>query len=168
MIPRILIYEDGQLTITENALSIPELRAIIDKYGDKDSLPYLTFVSHMSYPDSPYVNLEGEEKLATIIYDTQATMGMFDFDDKLLDIAIAKMEQLFTSRTKKYFDGLSRLMDKVSVYSKTAEVSDENLSDINRTLKDAGSTMRSFKDAEKQVDEEIKTKMKGKNILGEY
>ncbi len=167
MIPRILIYEDGQLIITENAMSIPETRAIIDKYP-KNPYPYLAYISHMSYPDSPYINLDAEDKLATIIYDTQATLGTFDFDDKLLDIAVTKLESLFTSRTKKYFDGLSLLMDKVSVYSRTASVSDENLADINRTLKDAGSTMRSFKDAEKQVDEEIKTKMKGKNILGEY
>ena len=45
---------------------------------------------------------------------------------------------------------------------------DGNLSEIIRIHKEGGATLRSFKDIEKQVDEELKTKMRGKTTMGEY
>ena len=62
-------------------------------------------------------------------------------------------------------------MDKFTKYMVEKEISegkDGNMSELMRILKDAGVNMRSFKDIEKQVDEELKTKMRGKNILGDY
>lgn len=167
MIPKILELEEGRIKITENAFMMPELRVIIDKYGMKAE-PYLAYIHFMTHPESSYINIEESEKKETIIYDVIQTQGDFDIDEPLLEKAINKLDDLYMTRTRKYFRSVSKLMDKVGIYADTADVSDENLADVNRTLKDVGATMKSFKEAEKQIDEELKTKMKGKNILGDY
>lgn len=167
MIPKILELEEGRIKITENAFMMPELKAIIDKY-DMKAEPYLAYVHFMTHPESSYINIEESEKKETIIYDVIQTQGDFDIDEPLLEKAINKLDDLYMTRTRKYFRSVSKLMDKVGMYADTANVSDENLADVNRTLKDVGATMKSFKEAEKQIDEELKTKMKGKNILGDY
>lgn len=167
MIPRILEYENGRITVTSEAYMLPELKAIIDKY-ETQAEPYLAYVHLMTYPASPYVNLPDSEKKENVIYDIIQSISDFDIDEPLLDIAIRKLDSLFMTRTRRYFNNLCKLMDGMEAYSENRVITDENLSDITKTLKDAALTMKSFKEAEKQIDEELKTKMRGKSQLGEY
>jgi len=170
MIPRILEYEDRRVKVTAHAYAIPEIKALIDKYDMKVE-PYLVYVHAMSAPDSPYVNIPEEEKKEAVIYDTQDTLGDFNFDDPLLQNAIDKFNSLYTSTTKRYYDGLKKSIEKMAVYLSNEEIvagKDGNLSELIRIHKEGGATIRNFKDIEKQVDEELKTKMKGSNEMGEY
>lgn len=170
MIPRILEYEDGRVKVTAYAYTIPEVKAIIDKY-DMDAEPYLAYVHAMSAPDSPYINVPDDEKKEIVIYDIQETLGDFDFNDEILDNAISKFESLYTSTTKRYYDGLKKSIEKMAKYLSEKEIiegKDGNLSELIRIHKEGGLTIRNFKDIEKQVDEELRVKMKGNNELGEY
>lgn len=170
MIPRILEYEDGRVKVTAYAYAIPEVKALIDKY-DMQAEPYLAYVHAMSAPDSPYVNVPEEEKKEVVIYDVQETMGEFDYDDPLLQNALDKFAKLYTSTTKIYYDALKISIERMAAYVKSAEIEsgkDGNLSELHRMHKEAATTIRNFKDIEKQVDEELKIKMKGNNEMGEY
>lgn len=170
MSPRILEYEDGRVKVTAHAFSIPEIKSLIDKYDMKVE-PYLAYVHAMSAPDSPYVNVPDDEKKESVIYDVQETLGEFDFDDPLLQVALDKFDELYTSTTKRYYDGLKKSIEKMAKYLATEEIvagKDGNLSEIIRIQKEGGITIRNFKDIEKQVDEELKIKMKGNNEMGEY
>lgn len=168
MIPRILDYVDGQVVVTVEARMIPELNALIKKYGDDGCLPYMNYVAGLTHPESAYINLSEDEAKENVIYDTIHTLGDFNVDEPLLKPAVTRLRQVFYTRTKRYYEGICKLMDKAIIYSENAEVTDENLADINKMLKEVGATMRSFKDAEKQIDDELKTKMKGKSVLGDY
>ena len=170
MIPRILEYEDGRVKVTAHAFAIPEIKALIDKY-DMQVEPYLAYVHAMTAPDSPYVNVPDDEKVEVIIYDVQETLGEFDYKDELLENAINKFDSLYTSTTKRYYDGLKKSIERMAKYLEHEEIvagKDGNLAEIIRIQKDGGITIRNFKDIEKQVDEEMKVKMKGNNELGEY
>ena len=170
MIPRILEYEEGRINITENAYLIPEVKVFIDKYGDKAE-PYLAYVHLMTAPDSPFTNVEEQEKHETVVYDVIQTTGEFDIEEPLLAEAVEKFRKLYTSTTKNYYDSLKISIDKMSEYLRDKPITegkDGNLSEIIRIHKEGASTIRNFKDIEKQVDEELKTKMRGKNTLGEY
>jgi hypothetical protein len=170
MIPRILEYEDGRVKVTAHAYAIPEVKVLIDKYDMKVE-PYLAYVHAMSAPDSPYNNVPEEERAEVVIYDVKETLGDFDHDDELLDNAIKKFDSLYTSTTKRYYDAMKISIERMAQYIKTAEIEagkDGNLAEIHRMHKEAGATIRNFKDIEKQVDEELKVKMKGNNELGEY
>lgn len=170
MIPRILEYEDGRVKVTAYAYAIPEIKALIDKY-DMEVEPYLAYVHAMSAPDSPYVNIPDNEKKEAVIYDIQETLGEFDFNDILIQNAIDKFDSLYTSTAKRYYDGLKKSIEKMAKYLATQEITEGregNLTDIIRIQKEGGITIRNFKEIEKQVDEELRVKMKGNNELGEY
>lgn len=168
MIPKLLEYntEDGRITITENAYLISEIKALIDKYDNPE--PYLAYIHLMTAPDSPFINLSENQKEASIIYEITQSLGEFDITDELLEQAVDKFNLFYVSKAKNYYDSLGMLMDKVAKYAKDAEISDENLTEVNKMLRDAGATLRSYKEVEKQVDEEMKTTMRGKSTLGEY
>jgi len=170
MIPRILEYEDGRVKVTAYAYSIPEVKALIDKY-DMAAEPYLAYIHGISAPDSPYSNIPDAEKKEAVIYDVQETLGEFDYEDPLLEIAIEKFNKLYTSTTKLYYDALKVSIERMAAYIKSAEIEsgkDGNLSELHRMHKEGAATIRNFKDIEKQVDEELKIKMKGNNEMGEY
>lgn len=170
MIPRILEYENGRINVTPEAYIIPEIKEILDKY-DLEAEPYLAYIHLSTCPDSPYINLPEDEKREIIIYDIIQSLGDFDIDEPLLVKAVSKFEELYTSTTKRYYDALKISIDKMSQYLKDkpiVEGKEGNLSEIIRIHKEGGSTIKSFKEIEKQVDEELKTKMRGKNILGDY
>lgn len=170
MIPKILEYEDGRIKVTAEAFMIKELHDIIVKY-DMMAEPYLAYAHLMTSPDSPYMNLDENEKEETVIYDIVNSIGDLDLGDPLLAKAVEKLNSLYTSTTKNYYDSLKVSIDKMSRYLRERPIlegKDGNLSEIIRIHKEGGSTIRSFKDIEKQVDEELKTKMRGKNIMGDY
>ncbi len=170
MIPRILEYEDGRIIITAEAYSQPELKAIIDKF-DMGAEPYLAYVHLSTAPNSPYINLEEDEKEEQMIFDIINTHGDFDIDEPLLKPAVAKLQKLYTSKTKNYYDALGVSIDKMARYLRDKPITegkDGNLSEIIRIHKEGGGTIRSYKEIEKQVDEELKIKMRGKSKLGDY
>lgn len=166
MSPKILEYYEGRITVTENAYLISEIKALLDKY--KDAEPYLAYIHLMTAPDSPFMGLPDEEKEESIIYEITQTLGEFDITDDLLEPALEKFTKFYTSKAQNYYVALGLLMDKVAKYARNAEISDENLTEVNKMMREAGATLRSYKEVEKQVDEEMKTKMRGKSTLGEY
>ena len=172
MIPRILEYEDGRVKVTAECFAIPELKALLDKFGT-DAEPYLAYAHYMTAPNSPYVNLPENEKEETIIFDLSQSFPTSDFNatDDTLEEAVKKLESLYTSTVKRYHDSLKISIDKMSTYLRTKEITegrDGNLAEIIRIQKEGLATIRNFKDIEKMVDEEMTFKMKGKDEMGEY
>lgn len=172
MTPKILEYnkDTGRITITPEAFIIPEVNSIITKH--KDPYSYLGYIYLMSSVDSPYINLPDEEKSDVIQYDVTETIGEFDVNDELLQPAIDRLSKLWESKAKRYYESLGIGMDKVAEHLRNVEVTsggkDSNLSEINRMIKEAGHTIKSYREVERQVDEELKTKMRGKSTLGDY
>lgn len=172
MIPRILEYEEGRIIITPEAYMISEINAIIKKHENPE--PYLAYVFLMSSPNSPFINLpeEGDERREdTIIYEVIQTIGEFDVDEELLSKAVDKMKSLYTSTLVRKYEAAKILHDKFTRYMRDKEITegkDGNMTELMRILEKLGPEMKSFKDLEKQVDEELKTKMRGKSTLGEY
>lgn len=170
MIPRILEYENGRITVTAEAYIIPEIKAIIDKY-DMKAEPYLAYVVYMSSPNSPYINVPNDEKVETIVYDIIQSLGDFDIEDPLLEKAVDKLKSLYTSTMVRKYEAAKILHDKFTKYMREKEITegkDGNMTELMRILERLGSEMKSFKDLEKQVEEELKTKMRGKNVMGDY
>jgi hypothetical protein len=170
MSPKILEYEDGRIKITASAYLQPELKVLIDKFDTKVE-PYLAFVYFLTATDSPYINLPEEEKEEAIIFDVVSTLGEFDYKEPLLKPAVDKLEYLNTSTTKRYYEALKSSIDKMSDYLRTTSIiegRDGNLTEIIRIHKEGASTIRNFKDIEKQVDEELRVKTRGDVEIGEY
>jgi hypothetical protein len=177
MIPRIFeVSEDKtRLKITPECYTIPELKAIMDKF-DMLAEPYLLYVYNHTHPEAPYINLPEDEKEENIIYDImnvfdQATYGDIDFEEPLLKKAIDSLNNKFLTTTRRYFLSSKRLMDKNASFAQNIQIvdgKDGNWDQVQRMLREVGQTMKSFKEAEKQADDELGIKMKGNNELGGY
>lgn len=170
MIPRIFDVKDGVLVVTAECYTVPELKKFIDKYPDNHK-PYLWYIYCHVHPESPYANVPKEEKEEAIVPDTIDTLGDFDSEDPMLRQAVTKLTTLYTSTTMRHFLSGKIMMDTLSSFYETAMVKDGkdgNLAEVQRGLREMGATMKSFREAEKQADEELKDRMKGNSELGEY
>lgn len=171
MSPKILEYEDGRFRITTNAMLISELKQLVDKYGEDGAEAYLAYVHLMTALDSPFVNLPEDEKEESIIFEINQTIGSFDPFEPLLKPAVEKLEGLYETDTMRYFKSLKISIKKMGDYIRDEEITsgkDGNLSEIIRIHKESGSTLKSFKDIERQVDDELQVQLRGNAEIGEY
>lgn len=167
MIPRILEYEDGRLKVTPEAFIIPETRAILDKY-DMDAEPYLAYVYMMSYPDSPYNYLSVEERSESAIFDVKETIGDFDNECELIQPAVKKLTSLWRSPNVEAADELEEELRRWVNYLKITPTGGEEMKNRFSVTDKFEKLAQSAANLRKLADEEIKTKMKGANELGEY
>ena len=166
MTPRILEYENGRVRVTAEAFAIPELNAIIKKY--KDPEPYLSYVCAMSSPDSRYINVPSTEKKEAVIYDIQATLGEVDFEDPLLEKAIKRQVELFTTSITRFADQLGEEIDGYTAFMKNNPLTLENATLKQDIMKNASKYSTEYQKVRKQADEQIGASVKGDHEIGEY
>lgn len=167
MIPRILEYDDRNVKITAEAYAIPELKKIIDKF--KEPEPYLSFVHSMSAPDSPYINIPEEDREDAVIYDIQATLGDFDFEDELLKPAIEKLLSLYKTEVIHQAEQALQELQKIRKWLKDTPIKDEESLKMRMGyLKELEKTVLSYQKVRKIADEELKIATKGDHELGGY
>lgn len=167
MTPRLLEYEDGRIKITAEAYVISEIKALIDKY-DMKAEPYLSYVHSMTALDSQYVNIPENEKSEAIIYDIQATLGDFDYDDPLVANAIEKLRSLYTSSMMLLAVELAEELHRLRIWLKTNPISEENLPMRQSILKDIDKYATAYQKIKDQAEKEMKVATKGDHELGEY
>lgn len=171
MYPKIIEYnrESGSVSITDACYLIPQLKVILDRY--EDYMPYIAYCYLMSAPDSPFVNLPENEKQEVVIQDVAQNFGPFNFDDRDLKFAIEKLESLYESVVIRHYKALKILIDKFSAYmidNEIVEGKDGNMSELLRIVKEAGLNVRSYKDLQKQVEDELRDKTRGDHEVGDY
>lgn len=166
---KIFDVEDDMVKVNENCLLIPELKALIKEY--EDPIPALSYVHLMTHPDSPYFNLEANEKQNMI---SKAVGGDFSFDDEVLVQAIEYCEKLYHTPIQDYYEGQKNSMHVVGRMLKNLTTEgittgrDGNLGEIVRMQKEAGKTMESFLKLEKLWREQVQQKLRGSAELGSY
>lgn len=167
MIPRILEFEDGRVKITAEAYGIPELHAIITKYPE-NAEAYLAYVTGFSYPDGPYVRIPKEDQQEAILFDTKATYGDFDEDDELLKPAIERLRSLWESQETRNADELEAELQKWLTYLKNTPLGGEEMKNRFAITDKIEKLTQTAMNLRKLADEQIGTKMKGSNEMGEY
>ena len=167
MIPRILEYENGRIKITENAYVIPELKDILDKH-EPNSEPYLAHAYLLSFPDSPYLNLPNEEQEVQAQMDISITYGNYDSSDELLQPAINRLRSLFKTAVTELVDELEEELYRQIRFLRDNPISNENLKLRNDIFKNGATIIQSYKKMKKEVDEELKEKLRGNVETGMY
>ncbi len=169
MIPKILDFEDGRLIVTANAYTIPEIKKIIDKY-DMKAEPYLQFVNYMAAPDSPYINVpeDGGERFDSIIYDIQASLGEFDFNDPILVNAIDKLKSLYLTPNMALANELGEELHRFRLYLKNTPLNEENLPLRQGILKDIDKYSINYTKVKELAQKELQVATKGNHEIGDY
>ncbi len=166
MIPKILEYDNQRIKITPQAYSIPELKVIIDKYTDPE--PYLMFVHSMSAIDSPYINIPDEEKEDAVVYDIQATLGDFEWEDPLLAKAITRIRSLYATPMVLMSLELEQELHRFRILLKTTPLTMENFKDRSELLKNIDKISTSYNKVKEQAEKELQVATKGDHELGSY
>jgi hypothetical protein len=168
MIPRILEYDNRRVKITPEAYAIPELKKLIDKYK-KNPEPYLSYVHSLSAPDSPYINIPAVERTEAVIYDIQATLGDFDFEEELLQAAVERMKSFYTSPVILAAEQAAEELHKLRIWLRDTPYQDEESVKTRMSfLKDLEKVVLSYRNVRKQADEDLKVATKGDHELGGY
>lgn len=170
MTPRILEFEDKRVKVTAAAFAIPEIKALLDKYGN-NAEPYLTFVHAMAATDSPYINIPEEERLDAAVYEIQATLGDFDYGDPLVDEAIENLKKKYHppmfSLAVEMGEELHRFRKKLQSEELTMGANG-NFKDRFTLMKDISKIALEYQKVKKMADDEIQAATKGGHALGEY
>jgi len=170
MVPKILEYEDDRIIITPQAYGIPEIKHIIDKYTDISDR-YLLFVHAMSAVDSPYINIPEEEKIESIVYDINSTMGEIDYEDNILHTAIERLKSLYSSPIVLLANELEQELHRLRKYLRDTPVvggSEGNFRERMSLMEKIDKIATSYQKVRKQADEELKVATKGDHEVGEY
>lgn len=154
MLAKIFDVINGQVVINHNCLSIPELKAVHDKY--QDPIPAFNYLHFMFDPESPYANIEEQEKEETLLRDFP---GEYTLEDEEMINAVKKMEELLVTPTYRYYLDNKTLLEKLGKFARETPITtgrDGNLSALSMQVKSVGKTIMEFKQLEKFVLQEIK------------
>lgn len=160
------LTEQKNIIITEHAMDVPEIRYIVENY--QDYMPIIKYCYYMTVPDSPFANLEEEEKEEAIMESLGAS---FSLDDERIDALIEKLKKLYITPTSRLYQALRKSIDNIAQYLETTEIEggrDGNLEQIRQYQQNIGKIHESFKKLEKAAEDEFKVALRGKQKRGRY
>lgn len=144
----------GTVIINHNCLSIPELKAIMDKY--EDPIPVFNFLHFYFDLESPYANYAEKERQDLVMNDFP---GDYTLEDDEVLAAMKKLEEMYITPTYRYYLDNKILMEKLGAFARNESITagkDGNLSALSMQLGRVGKTILEFKQLEKVVKDELK------------
>lgn len=153
MIPEFFDIQNGKVVINHNCLSIPELKAIVDKY--ENPLPAFNFLYYKFDPKSPYANIPEDDKDDIIIIDFP---GDYTLEDPEMIAAMTKLELMYITPTYRYYLDNKILLEKLGKFAREQPITsgrDGNFGGMQSQIKGVGKTTQEFKQLEKIVQQEL-------------
>lgn len=143
--------------------NLPWLKCIIDKYGEKKALLIFSYIFYMCYEgnENPYFNLKDTDREEIIIADLNID---FSLDDGLIEIAKIKMTKLYETPTVRAYRSIKVMLDKMSTYMETANITagrDGNINSLIRIAEKFDAIRMSFKGVAKDLADEQKITARG-------
>lgn len=172
MIPRILEYNTltNKVDITPEAYTIPEIHALIEKY-ESDVYPYLSYISSLAYPDSQYKNIPADLRPEAALFDIKESIGDFDEEEDMIEPAVQRLRSLWESPQTQLADELEEELHRWRKWLKDTPFTsglDGSVKDRLSFVKEVEKISAAAANVRRLADDEIGTKMKGSNEMGEY
>lgn len=162
MIPEIFDIQNGQVVINHNCLSIPELKAVHDRY--ENSIPAFNFLHYLYSPKGPYCNTPEDDKEEVLLTDFP---GEYTLEDEEMIKAMEKLETFIMTTSYRYYLDNKYLLEKLGKFARTTTITsgrDGNLTALNAQARSTGKTLTEFKIMEKEISKELdemKVKVRG-------
>jgi hypothetical protein len=161
--------ENGVIKATEHCYTIDWLHDIMTNYPD-NYLKIYAYIFYMTCPNpelNPFFNMPEDDKEDLIIDSLKLEVSV---DDELITRAIQKCTILYTSPTLRAYNGISKMLDKLSFYMETAPITagrDGNINSLLAAAKNFQAIRESFKGVLKDLEaEQSKTSVRGGQNLG--
>ncbi len=157
MLINLFTVENGVLVPTEHCYAINALKEVMDEFPDNYLKVYLyIFYKTCSDPEkNPFFNMPEEDKEDLILQEIKAD---FSTDERVITQALETCNKLYDTPTKRAYEGMKALMDKLAVFMKNQSLStgrDGSLTAMMSAGEKYQSLRQSFKGIEKDYMEEI-------------
>jgi len=161
--------ENGVIKATEHCYTINWLHDIMVNYPD-NYLKIYTYIFYMTCPNpelNPFFNMPDDDKEDLIIESIGLDVST---DDDLIVKAIEKCDILYTTPTLRAYNGIAKMLDNLSYYMGTANITagrDGNINSLVAAAKNYDAIRASFKGAYKDLlEEQNKSSVRGGQSLG--
>ena len=159
--------ENNVVKATEHCHNIKWLKAIMDEYP-KNYLSIYGYVFYMSCPsqENPYFNIPEDLREEVVLADIDAE---FSTEDEPILEALEKCKRLYETPTVRAFKSITIMLDNLSEYMSTAEVTagrDGNINSLLRIAKEFDAIRQSYKGVVKDLEAEQKAHVRGSQELG--
>jgi len=161
--------ENGVIKATEHCYTINWLHDIMVNYPD-NYLKIYTYIFYMTCPNpelNPFFNMPEDDKEDLIIQSIDLDVST---DDQLIVKAIEKCTILYTTPTLRAYNGIAKMLDNLSYYMETANITagrDGNINSLIAAAKNFQAIRESFKGVLKDLEaEQSKTSVRGGQNLG--
>ena len=167
MIIRLFDIANGQVVPTEHCYTLKFLKDIMNGYPDE----YLKIYQYLFYMACPnpdlnvFFNLPEVEKEEMVIQEVD---GMFSPEDDLIRHALEKTRKLYETRTFRLYRSFGIMLDRLGNYMENTPIQhgrDGNISALVQAAKNIDAIRQSFKGVEKDHLEEMKTQVRGGQML---
>lgn len=163
---RLFEVESGTIKPTEHCYMISWLNDIMETFPEEylKVYAYIFYMTNKSH-ENPYSNITEDELEERVLRDLQPT---FDTEHSKILLAMDKCTELFETPTVRAYNGIKTMLDNMSVYLATTEITDGRDGNIRGMLaaaKDFKHIQASFKGAMEDVAEETKVQARGKSVL---
>jgi hypothetical protein len=169
MIIKLFDLENGVIKATEHCYTINWLHDIMVNYPD-NYLKIYTYIFYMTCPNpelNPFFNMPDDDKEDLIIESIGLDVST---DDDLIVKAIEKCDILYTTPTLRAYNGIAKMLDNLSYYMGTANITagrDGNINSLVAAAKNYDAIRASFKGAYKDLlEEQNKSSVRGGQSLG--
>lgn len=148
---------EGVLVPSIHCYSLNSLKSIIEAYP-KDHIKVFKYIFYKTCSDpkmNPFFNLPDEDKEELILQEVKVD---FSIDDPLITKALEVCEKLYDTPTKRAYEGMKILVDRLGDFFKKNALStgrDGSLTAMVSAGKDYQNLRQSFKGVEKDYMEEI-------------
>jgi hypothetical protein len=161
--------ENGVVKPTEHCYTINWLHDIMINYPD-NHLKVYAYIFYMTCPNpelNPFFNVPEDDKEDIIVN----SIGMdVSTDGDLIINAIQKCLTLYTTPTLRAYNGIAKMLDNLSHYMETANITagrDGNINSLIAAAKNFQAIRESFKGVLKDLEaEQSKTSVRGGQNLG--
>lgn len=157
MLIDLFTVEGGVLVPSVHCYSLNSLKEVMETFPDNYLKVYLyIFYKTCSDPEkNPFFNLPEEDKEELILNEIKAD---FSTDNPIITKAVETCEKLYDTPTKRAYEGMKCLMDKLARFMKSQQLSvgrDGSLDSMMRAGERYQNLRQSFKGIEKDYLEEI-------------
>lgn len=165
---RLIDIENGVVIPTEHCYTIKWLKAVIDKYPEKDAhMSALAYIFYMTCPsqENPHYNVPEDDKEDIIMESIDI---LFDTEDDVIIKALEEAEKLYETPTVRAYRGIKKMLDNLSDYmgeTKIVHGRDGNISALIQAAKNLPGIRESFKGLEKDLAAEQEQHVRGDKKL---
>lgn len=158
----LLNIENDKAIIGLECYTVPELKAIMDRYDREVAIEIFTYFHLFYHPKSPYKNNPEKEREEIIINATRT----LDWDEEDEEILRAKvlLTKLFISPTRQIFLDSKASLERIGRFMRETPITggkDGTFSTMSINLTRIGKIMQDFKLLEKMVEDEEALQIRG-------